>query len=223
MSLYCSYNIFNNIIIGYCDLTFWSKGGGRNDDYKKHLWNVPPHEHMLRELGVKIYGKTGKELDSWKKEHERDYILFLSHFEDLQNKMNANTDDKKFVFKATMPDSLRTFVRGTTSENIDRHTSEIHGITTIDSECTFDIKHEFFEDCFASIKKKVWEEIEDASEALGKVNCVVLTGTYSHMELVRREAEEKWFKDKPITVVIPENTQVFAMGGAYYVYSEVKN
>lgn len=223
MSLYCSYNIFNNIILGYCDLTFWSKGEDRNNKYERYEWKIPPPEYMLKILGEEIYGIPKLGLKSWKEACKRDYNSFLSLFEDLQNEMNAHTDDEEYVFKANIPDSLRKFAPGITNQSIESSISKIDGITFMDSDCEFGIKHKFFEKCFWSIKEKVLKKIKRADKDLRNVKCVVMTGSYSHMELVRRAAEEEWFKGMQITVVIPENTQVFAMGGAYYVYSEVKN
>lgn len=216
-------NVSNDILLGYHSLTIRPKGGGKRIPIvTKSCWENLPHKYMLVTLG-KIYDLKP---EIWQP-NERDHIKFLVEFEKLQKSMNEYEDES---VKVEFPESLRKMANdiGVSDENIVKHAKnaakegiKMKGIDEKEYEYTsFYIDRGYYQKCFDEMNTEISTMIKKAKEQFTEYNveCVVMTGAYSHEEMVRQNAEKGWSKD--VTVLIPENREAFALGGAFYIHKE---
>ncbi|XP_062604445.1 uncharacterized protein LOC134266238 [Saccostrea cucullata] len=178
-------------------------GSEKNVKDKRQEWKKTPQERFT-DLLISLYGNPA--VVDWKQDHRREYIKILYEFDKLLKSRSKYSKDNA-AYTLDLPKNLPKPIKET--KDIDLKNNKLI------------ITHEFLRKCFKEMKDEIkkWITLEEGS--FKDVNCVVMTGTYSNLEMIWDEAEKEWFKGKSITIIVPKNVQVFAMGGAYYLQKKL--
>ncbi|XP_062604450.1 uncharacterized protein LOC134266242 [Saccostrea cucullata] len=211
----------------YCDLNFRLVGEDAIPDLPKQRleWEILPDEKIF-DLLSEIF--TERVFKDWKKQYENCSIQLITEFEKKIKSYRGGADGVAFEMK--LPETLLKLAKEKyplKESDIKKSIEKRKNICLkTPDDWIIQFQTGFIRECFQELRTKVEKMINNAQETFNEQNvkCVVMTGTYSNMEMIRTDAEKSWFKNLKleVTIAIPENYQVFAMGGAYCVQNKLQ-